>query len=220
MTTTKSLLSRSLAALSASILICTAAQAQTVVYDNGSDASRYKNFVYNAGDGVLFGDQITLAGSARTVTEFRFDYFAAGLSGSPLAEVYFWKNDGPIVSPGVAAPGSVLYQSGTFSVSDSFNTVTISDLSVDVPDSFTWGVVFSGLGGGESGLLVYDPPVVGSSLSDFWQKVGDTWPLRVLSDGTPANFGARIVAVPEPSTFVLAGLAIVFGYFSFRRRSV
>jgi hypothetical protein len=55
------------------------------------------------------------------------------------------------------------------------------------------------------GLKLYDPPIVGKSFDDLWQVVGGEWQLKQV-DGQIANFGAQLIAVPEPSVVTLLGL--------------
>jgi hypothetical protein len=104
-----------------------------------------------------------------------------------------------------------------------FKTVNIHlSTPVDVPNSFTWTAEFSGLSGSEvAGLPIFDPPTVGDSGIDFWKKEGANWTVNLLDNGNiPANFNARFVAIPEPSTLalgLLGGLGVL-GYLA-RRRS-
>ena len=57
------------------------------------------------------------------------------------------------------------------------------------------------------------PPAVGASLDDFWVKnTSGGWSTFLIDANTPANFGARITAVPEPTTMalgLLGGLALL-----------
>lgn len=218
MTITKAQLSKSIAALSASLLLGTTAFA-SVVYDNSDPASSL-NRSYSPGNNIEFGDQVFLAGSDRRISDFTFDYFlSANASGNETGELFFYSNNGITGSE----PGTTLYRSGSFSLGTGFQKVAAQALSVTVPNTFTWTVAFSGLDLGEQvGLLLSDPPTVGASLDDFWVKnTGGTWSTFTIDNGaTPGNFSARITAVPEPSTVALAiigGLALFAGRF--RRKS-
>jgi hypothetical protein len=82
--------------------------------------------------------------------------------------------------------------------------------------------MFSGIDGAEqAGLLLFNPPTVGSSLPDFWRKNADnSWSTFTIDAGaTPANFNARVTAVPEPGTYALGllGLMSVAAFRRFRR---
>ena len=81
-------------------------------------------------------------------------------------------------------PGTLLYESGTFSLQNKYNTVTVHGLGLDLPEGtseVTWSVEFINLGVGRAGLLLYDPPTIGKSHDDFWEKVNDDWELRSTS---------------------------------------
>jgi len=219
MTITKAQLSKSIAALSASLLLGTTAFA-SVVYDNSDPASSL-NRSYSPGNNIEFGDQVFLSGADRRITDFSFDYFlGANASGNETGELFFYSNDGGITG---SEPGTVLYQSGSFSLGTGFQRIAAQALAVNVPNTFTWSVAFNGLDLGEqAGLLVFDPPTTGASFDDFWVKnTGGAWSTFTIDNGaTAGNFSARITAVPEPSTVALAvigGLALFAARF--RRKS-
>ena len=187
-----------------------------VVYDNtapGNDLNQYYGSTFE------FGDQVNLAGSERTVTDFSFyARLNASSLGSQSLVFRFYANDGT-----AGAPGSLLFTSDPQTMALGSQTFTVSGLSITVPNSFTWSVTFSNLGAGDdAGLLLYNPPITGSSLNDFWQKdAGGAWALMQVNGGaTPANFGARITAVPEPGVFALCALgAVIYGAFRRNRRA-
>ena len=75
-------------------------------------------------------------------------------------------------------PGTLLYESGTFSLQNKYNTVTVHGLGLDLPEGtseVTWSVEFLNLGVGRAGLLLYDPPTLGDSHDDFWEKLNGEW---------------------------------------------
>lgn len=219
MTKTKTHLSKSVAILSASIMLCTSGLASTV-FDN-SDLANNKNRAYSPGNGVEFGDQIFLSGNERRITDFQFDYFvSANAGGNERAELFFYQNNGA----GGTAPGTQLYRSGQFALDKGFQSILAQGLSVTVGNTFTWTVQFSGIDLNEqAGLLVFDPPTVGSSFDDFWVKNTDgSWSTFLIDGGAvPGNFSARVIAVPEPTTLAFAmsmGLMWI-GYRTYRKRS-
>ena len=219
MTKTKAHLSKSVAILSASIMLCTSGLASTV-FDN-TDLANNKNRAYSPGNGVEFGDQIFLSGNERRITDFQFDYFvSANASGNERAELFFYQNNGA----GGTAPGTQLYRSGQFALDKGFQSILAQGLSVTVGNTFTWTVQFSGIDLNEqAGLLVFDPPTVGASFDDFWVKNTDgSWSTFLIDGGAvPGNFSARVIAVPEPTTLAFAmsmGLMWV-GYRTYRKRS-
>lgn len=195
------------------------AQTPTVVYDNSS--SPLNRYFASTSE---FGDQINI-GSGWTASSFRFEYFAANLSGGEMARVRFFKNDGvPIEGTDIQAPGGLLYESPKFPLQNGNIPVSIENLpaGIDLPESFTWTVSVTGLSGSEVfGLVLYDPPTVGTSLDDIWQFTINGWQLTQipgLPTGSSANFGAVLTAVPEPgplALLALGGLALLF-----KRRSI
>jgi len=205
------------------------AHADTIVYNNSTN---YLGTFLNAGAlsaaGDEFGDQITLDPNTtqRWLTQLSVDYYCSGSrSGDEKAEIRIYANDGAetIAGSGIRVPKTLLFDSGTpDSLVSGFNQFVISGQYFHVPDSFTWTVQFTGITGTETngiGLLLGDPPQVGSSYSDYWEKVGTTWTLKTVS-GTPINFSAQVLAVvPEPTTLsfgLLAGL-MGMGYWGYRR---
>lgn len=222
----------SLAVLSALLPLCALGQTGTIIYDNSAPTSDL-NRTYGP-NGVEFGDQITFAAgvSNPVIDDFKFEYFLSGnATGGETVQLFLRNMDGPnitVTRPGggtdsIATPGTVIYTSPVLTLAPGFNTAEASQFLAQASgNSITWSVVFSGINPGESaGLRVYDPVSVGSSFSDFWQKNGGTWNTEVFADGTPANFAARVTAVPEPTTLalgLLAGLAW-FGFRGFKRRA-
>jgi hypothetical protein len=222
-----------LAVLSAAMALGTSigmAQTPTIVYDNSTTDL---NQVYGV-NGTEFGDEITLAGTARTVTDFKFEYFLAqsAASSGATVQVNFYNMTGPTVSRTasdgstvqVPSPGSTpIYSSPVLTLGTGYQTAEISGISVPVGNDFTWTVTFNGVPANTSfGLRLFDPPTIGSSFADFWQNSGGTWNTYLFNNGaTPANFAARVTAVPEPTTFALALLAGFgwVGYLGFKRRS-
>ena len=94
-------------------------------------------------------------------------------------------------------PGTLLFESGTFSLQNKYNTVTIHGLGVELPagtSEVTWSVEFLNLGVGRAGLLLYDPPTLGDSHDDFWEKINGEWELKSTENGS--NFAARLAGVP------------------------
>ncbi len=101
------------------------------------------------------------------------------------------------IRPVAHQPGTLLFESDTFSLQNKYNTVTIHGLGLDLPEStseVTWSVEFLNLGVGRAGLLLYDPPTLGDNHDDFWEKVNGEWKLKSTEDGS--NFAARLAGVP------------------------
>lgn len=176
-----------------------------VVYDN-TQGNQGAMFVSQN----EYGDEINLApGAARRAVDFQFTYYSNyDLADGAILRLY--KNNGPIVR-GANSPGDLLYQSAVFDIKKSDasdpNNVRATTASINLagtglllPDTLTWTVEFSGVGGGnEASALVYDPPSVGTSFADFWEHSGSGWDLLVLPNGPKGNFNARLTAVVPTS---------------------
>lgn len=216
MRTSKKLLTGLVCAIAAAAAINTA-QAQIVAYDNSSDPVLGR---FSPADNSLeFGDQVNLAGGANVITEFRLEYYSSEASGSGI--VRFHANDGASVS-GNPSPGTVLFESGAFDLAADFNTVEVTGISVPLSnDFFTFTIEFNDLQGTQDvGLLLRNPPLVGSSFDDMWVRgANGDWALEQIPFAT-ANFAAQVVAVPEPGTVALAlmGIGSLFGFGYIRRR--
>jgi len=95
-------------------------------------------------------------------------------------------------------PGTLLYESGEFNLQNKYNTVSVTGLNLELPEGtkeVTWSVEFTNIGLGQAGLLLYDPPTVGESYDDFWEKTIDGWELKSIAES--ANFAARLAGVPD-----------------------
>ena len=193
--------------------------------------------LFNTGSGQQVGDEIVLAGGAATITGFSFEYFGSNFgSGVEKAEVFFYKNDGSL-SAGYASPNTLLWDSGVFSITETINassppgtaynalaSFSATDLGggVAVPGDFTWAVVFTGIGAGESAgtILSSAPPTAGLDYNDYWLNTGTVsspnWQLMVSS--TQAIDFLAQVSTPEPSSFALFGTGLIgFAGFGFKR---
>ena len=202
------------------------------IYDNSAN-----DLVTRLNPGLKeIGDEIIFAGTERYVTQFAFEYyglttpnnfvFAGG--NSVQARVRFYLNDGPTYNT-YATPGTTLFDSGWFGGFGPTPRATIVFASVlgDFPvnglyipaNSITWSVQFQGLAGtDEIGVDIYNPAVVGQTLSDYWENNAGSWTL--LTGSIPMNFAARfqaVNAVPEPSSLAL--MALAGAGLLFRRRS-
>jgi hypothetical protein len=208
---------KSLGALAASFLLAAPASAE-IVYDN-SDPANYLDRFYAPGNNIEFGDQVTLAGTERLVTEFQFEYYWSSLSGNETAQIFFYANNAP---GDPAAPLTELFRSGEIAGLSTdehgFGKVVVSGMGIPVPDTFTWTVILGGIDGGEqAGLTLYSAPTVGDGFADFWMRTDGTWATHLLEDGAvPAHFGARITAIPEPGTYALMAIA-AFAFVGYRR---
>jgi hypothetical protein len=188
------------------------------------------------------GDEIVLAGTARVLTNFSFEYWAQGLTGGDeKGQVRFYKNDGagvPADPINIKEPSTLFFDSGLFSIHntdrvtltwDQFNLENGNDLNLSgpVPDSFTWSIQFYNVdsGSGESaGVDLYNPPDVGGNYMEYWNNDGGGWVYSSLTNSggvyQNVNFGATF-GVPEPTSLLLGlagGLAILGLTFHRRNR--
>lgn len=200
---------KTLACLAASLLVAGTARA-AIVYDNSSNPSDPLTRTAESGNSE-FGDEVTLAGDERTLTTWAFEYYVS--PGSSITGQAFLR---PLVD---GTPGAPIYDSGTFEFAEGYKTFTAEGLSLDVPDTLVWTVVFDGVDVGEEyGLLFYEGPEVGTSGDFYWRNDAvDGW-IMLETPGFTDNFVAQFVAVPEPGTWALLGGGLALLSFLSRRR--
>lgn len=216
--------SASLCVVAAVSTVVTVAQADTVYNNSTADS----NIRFNPGLAEV-GDEITLAGTARDITDFTFQYWGQTFSGNEQARLRFYLNNGVASPAGPLTPSTVFYDSGWFNIGATtrstlvftdFTTDATTPLTTTLPNSFTWSVQFQGidLGEGESaGLDLYNPPTVGGNFNEYWENTGPGgWEYRG-TNGVPVNFAAQLNAVPEPSMLALGALGGVGALFLRRR---
>ncbi len=177
------------------------------------------------------GDEIILAsGTPRTLNTFSLQYFTEGFSGSEQVRIRFYENTGPAVSGAPSPNAQSFFDSGSQPVPVGTGTalLTLNNLNVQLPESFTWSVQFSGVSGVKrSGIAIHGPATVGSSQvasqDDFWEKVNGEWSLFQFTQGNPvpaSSFGAQMTygtAVPEPAAWAaLSGIGLLL--FAVSRR--
>ncbi|MCX6927947.1 MAG: hypothetical protein NT154_32770, partial [Verrucomicrobia bacterium] len=145
-----------------------AASAQQVIYNNTTNDLTTR---YTFGTTEI-GNEITLAGTARNITLFSFEWWGvnsvhpATFSGAIQARVQFYPNAGPpfngYATPGTpSSPTASFWDSGWFSVGNPTDRSTfiftagsgsdfpVGGLPITVSD-MTWTVQFQGMGTGDS----------------------------------------------------------------------
>ncbi|MCX6860797.1 MAG: hypothetical protein NTX70_11320 [Verrucomicrobia bacterium] len=182
--------------------------------------------------GRQYGDDISLAGGGRIVTQFTFLYFGnipTNLISAGEWRIRFYKNDGALEYPNIPStqkPKSLIWESGVYPVQPGYQETTLAVPQVTVPDRFTWTVEFFNLpqdSNNGAGLVLANPPTIGAKLpgntspvigsyADFWMleeaDIEDSWSLQLFSTnpnvGPQGNFFAQVVtvAVSEGSTLV------------------
>ena len=197
---TLNFLSRSVAGLALAASAVGAFAQPVEIYSNVNPAAN-QGAIY--GTSAEYGDEISLAGWQRNLTQFQFDYYSSFSEAAGL-RVRFYKMDGAQSGASVPTPGSLLFESAKFDIKAGYQTVNLDFTAnlLNIPaDRIAWTVQFDGIGGNESaGILLYDNPTVGSSGNDFWLRNGSIWSLSQVGNGKIANFNAKAIAVPEPST--------------------
>lgn len=198
-------------ALAAFALATPAFGQEITIYDNSAG---FAGLVTGRGNTEI-GDQITIFNTGfNYIDRFEVDYnYAQGTGdGVATAQIRFYAMNGNVpATEAFAVSQTFTLQSGAHRAV--WQGAGGAPLGVTVPDTFVWSVTFSGLDGGATGetagLLYYGQPEVGFSNDDFWarQATWDTWRLfdTELGGDPHDSFGARLVAVPEPSTLALIG---------------
>ena len=189
-----------------------------IVYDNTTTPDPLGQQYFPSTPGLEFGEQITLAGTERTLSQVTFYSFLTAASATTQSATLRFYDSGTNapVAPFYTTEPVILGATGFGSYTINLSTVP------PLPDTFTWTIQFSNLGANETGgLLLYGPPTVGSSLNDFWQNDGaGTWALNQINNGnTLADFAIRFTAVPEPGVLALGGFGalLLAGLRRFRK---
>ena len=194
--------------------------ADSIVYDNTITPTY--GVVFGSGSSTELGDEITLGGTDRIITDFIFYYNTFNVGDGLTAKIRFYKNDGQL-----GIPNTLLYDSGSFTLPVSDGIYTLNDIFVEVPDSFTWTFSwetepFECIGWcmitpSFVSLLTYDPPVVGFSDNYYWSL--DYYTSSWIKEEGASNFGVKIMAtsIPEPSTLLLLGSGLI-GLAGLRKR--
>jgi hypothetical protein len=197
------------------------APAAEVVYSNTTDDPLAPwNPIPN---GVEIGDDVTLEGTARNVTQFSTTFYnnlpsPLIYSGDFTARFYALDNDGN--------PGAKLWE-GTTTINNGIlgdRPLTWDVPNVTVPDTFIWTVQFdTNLATNDDdglGPLLNDVPQVGSSEDVFFENrhQGAGWEALFYGGIPMANFVATVTAdVPEPGSLGLFALGAA-GLLARRRR--
>ena len=207
-------LNRTTLAVVASVVAIASASADTIYYV----APGANNF-YNSTSGTEYGNQVSFPSNpsgAWTIQSLTVPYYSNyGLPGGLTLNIY--SNDGT-----GGAPGTKLWSSGPLDILNGGGSVTVPfPYSGDnqIPNSLTYTVSFNGssVSGNKAGLyLPGSNPAVGTA-QGIWSGAGGFWEKRGV-DGTLPVFQATITAVPEPSTWALAGLGL-FGLMALASRS-
>ncbi|MFA6132977.1 MAG: PEP-CTERM sorting domain-containing protein [Phycisphaerae bacterium] len=214
----------SFVALLCVLVVCAAAPAAepAVVYDNSLTPTsgafaphgfRNINALDDPTDPTYpdqpIGDQVTLAGTERTVV--RFDLLLSSSAPTTLTDLdlFFFDYNTTTHIPGP----SPLWSSTLHNVAvDGLTRVQFDLPNVTFPDTFVWVV---GADSDIAGLATFNPPTVGSSENNYWNwdrsfDYPDSWWRLSLGQDMQANFGATIYAVPEPASMAMLAVGGLF----------
>ena len=174
-----------------------------VIYDNSAGPSTSRHSSIDE-----YGDEVIFDGTFRDLIIFQFEYFGEFVAeGDETCTIRIYANDGE--SPrgeGFEPPGTLLYESEPFPIFPEFNTVSLTDLDLQVPNRVTWTADFDGLSGfagDRAGLLFRDPPGPGQSFDDIWKRRrSGLWVATRFGGDPPANFAARFISKVDLSVTI------------------
>jgi PKD repeat protein len=170
------------------------------VYRNDAEFSSSPEFYPSPAE---FGDEIVLGGTNRFLQHLELLYYGdlAELNAAEReiasGKVRIYRNDGIKLSEYFTMPGTVIWESADFKLKDGYTWKLLDDINVEVPDSFTWTIEFSGLPqipGKQAGIVfahsnTHSAEDIGYSFDDFWQKADATWLPYDFEQHPIANFG-------------------------------
>jgi len=205
------------------ILICLAVGCRSIVaaenvYRNGpadqATSSIFRFATVTGGVSQEWGDQVTLAGTGRAITEMTL-YTVGDFNpptGSEKINIRFYVPDGAAVgNPPLPAPGTLLWDSGPLPVKPGWRAQRIEVPSVVVPETFVWTATFEGVSGipfDRAGLCYFGPPTKGASSDRVWRRTNPTQPWTHQSttwtNGSTAygSFGATFWADGPPTPVI------------------
>ena len=154
----------------------------------------------------LGGEATAAPGTSRVVTGLEIGYTSQGVPATADLQAFLYANDGP-----GGAPGTLLWQSAVMAgvnLDTTNQLVSFSVPSVTVPDTFTWASSITNVVGGVVGYVPASGALIGTFVQPWVGSPGSWSPLPPAFETE-----ARVLtsSVPEPSTFVLAGLLGVTG---------
>jgi hypothetical protein len=176
----------------------------SVAYDNSLNdlSERFDPGVLEVGDEISFNEPVEHLGQI-VVGFWGSGTNAGGFVGDVQARLRLYRNDGPLASGGYAAPGTLLFDSGPFSIPatpratlrfEDFQIAAEVPLTVPLPDRLTWTIQFSGLASGDSaGLDLFSPPGVGDNRTSYWEREAAGWTEK--TNGLSMDFAARLTAL-------------------------
>jgi hypothetical protein len=193
------------------VVVAQSAHAQTIVYDNTTFSldNNLPLLPEWMDESAEAGDEVLLGGTDRQVTQLNLLFNYRGTApGTVDALIRFRYYDEDF-----QGPGAILYESSLTRVTTigGMNNFAFDVPNIIVPDHFVWTIqLFNRQGSvGELGPAYFNPGTIGFSDDFLWQRGGNEWTAYSWGGDPYANFGARITAVPEPSTLCIIGAALL-----------
>lgn len=200
---------------------CVAANAQTIVYNNltvGMQTAWYAMGA-NAGTSPQFGDEVTLSGLDRSVTQVRSILQVAGTGQGAYdfdVTMGFFALDGANNAPGTNLGGATyqirgLNEGAGGTAAAYFLSLPVANIVV--PDTVAVIFQLSRVGGNTGGVgfqFTGNASAVGSSdPTFFWYNDGTGWVTANFGATNPiGNMSLELTAVPEPASMAVLGLGV------------
>jgi hypothetical protein len=170
-------------------------------YSNTTSGTGY---YYPGGVGVIVADDVHRTTSL-PIGQVAFGYYSPSVA--PDVVMYIYANTGDYSLPATLLAS---YNLGTLNQGAWAYTITLPT-PLTAPADLWIGFSFSAA---DAGLLIYDPPTVGTSHDLFMQ---DNQNLYYFGGNPVANFYLETVPVPEPTSLLVLGSGVV-GLFALRLR--
>ncbi|MGC8783834.1 MAG: PEP-CTERM sorting domain-containing protein [Armatimonadota bacterium] len=170
-----------------------------------SNTTTFTGYYFAGGVGAIVADDVHRITSL-PIAQISFGYYAPTLA--PDVTMYVYNNVGDFNLP---APLIASYSLGTLNGSGAWIYTISLPTPLSAPADLWIGFSFSVA---DAGLLIYNPPTVGTSHDLFTINNGGPY----WFGGNPvANFYLETVPVPEPASLLVLGSGVM-GLFALRRR--